>query len=202
MIGFILWKSYERFLQPIDIGTGATLTIAAVGLLINVASVYVLQGEVMSLNERGAFYHILGDTSGSVAVILSTIIIEFTGFHLIDPITAVVIAAIVTWSAIKVLGGSGAVFFHRMPLQRDQVLSEIKQIDGVVRIEDFQAWQICSQITISTAHLESNLETMEDGKDVLHQVHEILEQKGVDHATIEICPCADDRHDHLDKLSH
>lgn len=73
MVGYIVYESYRRFLDPVAIDPVLTLVIAVGGLLVNLGSVYVLQGGEMSLNERGAFYHLLGDAGGSIAVIVSTV---------------------------------------------------------------------------------------------------------------------------------
>ena len=202
MVGFILWESYRRFLQPIDIGTGPTIAIATGGLLVNVGSVYVLQGGEMSLNERGAFYHLLGDTGGSIAVIVSTAAIEVTGIRIVDPITASLIAVVITWSAVKVLRGSGAIFLHRTPFERDEVRAVLRGIDGVTEVGDLHAWQICSQITVATTHLETDVETMAEAEVVTRRVHEELAHRGVDHATVELCPGYGDRDTHLNDHSH
>jgi len=202
MVGFILWESYQRFLNPIDIGTGPTLAIAFGGLLVNVGSIYVLQGGEMSLNEKGAFYHLLGDAGGSVAVIVSIIAIEVTGVRIVDPITAVLIAVVVTWSAVKVLRGSGAIFLHRTPLDTDETRTHLLDVKGVERVEDLHAWQVCSQLTVATTHIETGVDTMAEAEGVSQRVHEELAHHGVDHATVELCPVYDHRSTHLDHHSH
>lgn len=202
MVGFILWESYQRLLAPVAIGTGPTVAIATGGLLVNLVSVYVLQGDELSLNEKGAFYHLLGDAGGSAAVIVSTVTIELTGFRAIDPITAALIALVVTWSAGKVLSGSGAIFLHRTPLDQDEIRLAIKDLDGVERVVDFHAWQICSQITVATAHVETTVETMNEAEAVNRRIHRVLGDLGVNHATIELCPEYAERSIHLDDHGH
>lgn len=202
MVGFILWESYQRFLAPVAIGTGPTLVIAAGGLLINVGSVYIRQGEEMSLNEKGAFYHLLGDAGGSIAVIVSTIVIELTGVRIIDPITAGLIAVVVTWSAVNVLQGSGAIFLLRTPLASEDVRATLLAIDDIEGIGDFHSWQICSQLTIATMQVETTVETMREGETVTQRVHDRLAEFGVDHATVELRPADSDRHTHLDTHTH
>ncbi|WP_049972740.1 cation diffusion facilitator family transporter [Haladaptatus cibarius] len=204
MVGFILWESYQRFLDPVTIGTVPTLVIATGGLLVNIGSVYVLQGGEMSLNERGAFYHLLGDTGGSIAVIFSTIIIEVTGIRVVDPITAGLIAVIITWSAVKVLRGSSAIFLHQTPLSGEEIRARLLDIEGVERIDDFHAWQICSQITIATTHIETPVETMTEAEVVSQRVHEALAHNGVDHATVELYPASvsGDRDSYLTTHGH
>jgi len=202
MVGFILWESYQRFLDPIQIGTGPTLVIAFGGLLVNVGSVYVLQGGEMSLNERGAFYHLLGDAGGSIAVIVSTVTIEVTGLRIVDPITAALIAVVVTWSAVKVLRGSGAIFFHRTPFDSEEIRTHLLELDGVERVDDLHAWQICSQLTVATAHVVVDAETMDEAEAVTRRVHEELAHHGVDHATVEMCPNYDERDLTLNTHTH
>lgn len=202
MVGFILWESYQRFLDPVTIGTGPTLIIATGGLLVNIGSVYILQGGEMSLNERGAFYHLLGDAGGSVAVIVSTIVIEVTGIRIVDPITAGLIAVLVTWSALKVLRGSGTIFLQRTPLDHDLVRDGIAEVDGVTDVADLHAWQICSQITIATTHLKTSVETLDDAEAVTLSVHNTLDQFGVDHATVELCPSNAEQDTHLNTHTH
>ena len=202
MVAFILWESYQRFLEPIAIGTGPTIAIAIGGLLVNVGSVFVLHGDAMSLNEKGAFYHLLGDAGGSVAVIVSVVAIDVTGISVIDPIAAALIAVVVTWSAITVLRGSGEIFFLKTPLKSDEIQSHIREIDGVDAVDDFHAWQICSQITVATVHVETDVETMLEAESVTRRVHDELAGHGVDHATVELSPRYDDRDIHLDTHCH
>lgn len=202
MVGFILWESYQRYLSPIEIGTGPTLAIAFGGLLVNIGSVLVLHGGDMSLNERGAFYHLLGDAGGSVAVIVSTVIIKLTGIQVVDPITAALIAVIVTWSALKVLRGSGEIFLHRTPFDTNEIRAHLTEINGVDRVEDLHAWQICSQITVATTHIETEVEAKSELEDILQRVHHEFEHHGVDHATVELSTSYDQRNTYLNKHTH
>jgi cobalt-zinc-cadmium efflux system protein len=202
MVAFILWESYRRFLEPVAIGTGPTLAIAVGGLLVNVGSVAVLHGDAMSLNEKGAFYHLLGDAGGSVAVIVSVLVVELTGIRVVDPIAAALIAGIVAWSALKVLHGSGEIFFLKTPVESDEIRACIRAFDGVERVADFHAWQICSQLTVATVHVETGVETMAEAESVVHRVHDELARHGVDHATVELCPCDTNRSAHLDTHAH
>ncbi|WP_423751807.1 cation diffusion facilitator family transporter [Salinirarus marinus] len=202
MVGYILWETYQRFLNPIAIGTVPTLLIAIGGLAINAGSVYILQGGEMSLNEKGAFYHLIGDAGGSIAVIVSVLTIEVTGIRIIDPVTAALIAGVVLWSAGKVLRGSGAIFFLKTPFEPEGVRTDMEAVDGVDQVEDWHAWQICSQITVATAHVETSVETMTEAETVTQQIHHVLADHGVDHATVELCPAYDDRHTHLNSHAH
>ena len=185
MVGYILWESYQRFLDPVDIDPVLTLVIAVGGLLVNVGSVYILQGGEMGLNERGAFYHLLGDAGGSIAVIVSTIAVWQFDFPIADPIAAVLIGAIVLWSAGKVLSESTAILLERSPVPSDEIRTELQSIDNVDAIEDLHVWQVCSQLTVATVRLTTRSESLADQQAVQQAVHERLAEWGIDHATVE-----------------
>ncbi|MDS0296619.1 cation diffusion facilitator family transporter [Halogeometricum luteum] len=202
MIGYILWESYQRFLDPVSIDPTMTLIIATGGLLVNLGSVYVLQGGEMSLNERGAFYHLLGDAGGSIAVIVSTAAIAVFKVPIADPIAAVLIAVLVLWSAGKVLWESTSILLQRSPLDTNRLRDELLSIDGIERVDDLHVWQVCSQLTVATVRLGDDVETLEDQQTVRQQAHEQLTEAGVDHATVELLGAADVEAKSTNRTSH
>ncbi|MWG35369.1 cation diffusion facilitator family transporter [Halomarina oriensis] len=185
MVGYILWESYQRFLNPVAIDPMLTLVIAVGGLLVNLGSVYILQGGEMSLNERGAFYHLLGDAGGSVAVIVSTVAVAAFDLPIADPIAAVLIGALVLWSAGKVLRESTAILLERSPVPSDEVRTELLALDDVDSIADLHIWQVCSQLTVATVRLTTQSESLTDQRAVQQAVHERLAEWDIDHATVE-----------------
>ncbi|MFB6070651.1 MAG: cation diffusion facilitator family transporter [Halanaeroarchaeum sp.] len=186
MVAFIVYESYQRFLDPVGIATGPTVALAGAGLLINLLSVYVLQGREMNLNERGAFYHLVGDAGASVAVIVSTLVIEVTGVTVVDPITAVLIASVVLWSAGKLLRGSGEIFLHAAPITRSDVEGRLRTVPGVAAVGDCHTWQVCSEITVATVHVEAAVEDLDGAAALTERIHRELADLGIHHATVEL----------------
>lgn len=186
MVGYIVYESYQRFLDPVAIDPTLTLVIAVGGLLVNLGSVYVLQGGEMSLNERGAFYHLLGDAGGSVAVIVSTVAVAIFDLPVADPFAAVLIALIILWSAGRVLRESTAILLERSPIDPDEVRDELGQIDGIDAVEDVHVWQICSQLTVATVTARDSAASIEARRQTRNSAHDRLEELGIDHATIEL----------------
>jgi cobalt-zinc-cadmium efflux system protein len=201
MVGYILWESYKRFLDPVVIDPILTLIIAVGGLLVNVASVYFLQGNDMSLNERGAFYHLLGDAGGSVAVIISTAAIAVWDIPIADPIAAVFIGMLVLWSAGKVLLESSSILLERSPLPIETVHAELPAIDGVEEVTDLHIWQVCSQLSVATVRIVVSSEESSERREIRNRVHEYFEANGVDHSTVELIE-ADERRDRSPPGSH
>ena len=194
MVLYLVYESYQRYLSPVDIDAGMTIVLATGGLFINLASVYILRGGEMSLNERGAFYHLLGDAGASVAVIVSMVVVMFTDFLIIDPLTAVLIAGLIVWSALILLRESGAIFFQQSPVDPDEVRSSIEALDGVQSVEDLHVWALSSQIAIASVYVIDSTTTIEERDTLVATIHEQLESTfGITHATVEVVT---QRHEH------
>lgn len=194
MVGYLVYESYRRYLSPVEIDATMTMLLAAGGLLVNVASVYVLQGGEMSLNERGAYYHLLGDAGASVAVIVSMLVVRLTGITLVDPLTAVFVAGLIVWSAVKLLLESGAVFFQRSPVDPDRARAAIAALDGVERIEDLHLWSLSSRIVVASVYVTDSTATLDERDALVERIHETLESEfGVSHVTVEVTA---EQHEH------
>lgn len=187
MVMYLVYESYQRYLSPVEIDTTMTLILATGGLLINVASVYVLQGGEMSLNERGAFYHLLGDAGASVAVIVSMLIVRFTDFYLVDPATAVIIAGLIVWSAAILLRESGAIFFQQSPIEPEEVQTAIESLEGVEDVEDLHVWALSSQISVASVFVTDSTTTLNERDALVTRIHDLLESEfDITHATVEV----------------
>jgi len=187
MVLYLVYESYQRYLSPVEIDTTMTLILATGGLLINVASVYVLQGGEMSLNERGAFYHLLGDAGASIAVIISILVIRFTDIYLVDPATAVIIAGLIVWSAIILLRESGVIFFQESPIEPEEVEIAIESLDDVVDVEDLHVWALSSQISVASVFVVDSTVTLDERDALVARIHDLLESEfDITHATVEV----------------
>jgi cobalt-zinc-cadmium efflux system protein len=186
MVGYILWESYQRFLDPVEIDPTMTLIIAVGGLLVNLGSVYIVQGGEMSLNERGAFYHLLGDAGGSVAVIISTLAVVTFDLPVADPVAAILISVLVLVSAGKVLRGSTSILLERSPISPDKLRNELTAVDGVEDVDDIHVWQVCSQLTVATVRLQYEPTSLDQHQAIRSRVHQLLSDHGIDHATVEL----------------
>lgn len=199
MVGYIVWESYQRFLAPTVIDHQLTLVIAAGGLAINLVSVWVVHGDDMSLNERGAYYHLLGDAGGSVAVIVATLAVWLADLPVADPIAAVLIAVLILVTAGRVLRESTGILLQRSPVALDAVREDLLAIEGVERVDDLHVWQVCSKLTVGTVHVVDDADTLAERVAVRRRVHDLLAARGVDHVTVEsvgVDEADDGRRDH------
>ena len=153
---YILYEAYRRFLEPPEVLGLPMLAVATVGLLVNLVSARLLfAGQKSSLNLRGAFYEVVGDLLGSVAVIVAGVVIALTGWSLVDPIASVVIGLFIlprTWTLIR---DAVDVLLEGTPKGVDmaEVRRHITETEGVADAHDLHAWTITSGMNVLSAHI-------------------------------------------------
>ena len=204
---FIFYGAYRRFLEPPAVNTPLMLTIAIVGLFANVGGVLLLnRASRRSLNIRAAYWHIIGDTIASVGVITAGIIISLTGYYVADAIASVVIAMIILWGAVRIVGESADVLLEAVPkhIETSEVIDFIRNIPGVNEVHDIHIWTITSNIYALSAHLVIDDQMVSKSLDIVKTVRQGLARRyNISHTTLqpecESCPtgivCELDRHD-------
>ena len=93
---WIVREAVGRLANPPEVQGTMVLVIASVGLLINLMIMRWLHGS-HDLNTRAAYWHVLGDALGSVAAMVSGLVILLTGWMPIDPILSFFVAAVLVW---------------------------------------------------------------------------------------------------------
>lgn len=197
IVGWILFESVRRFLNPNDIAAETMLLVAAIGLVVNVISFAVLHtGDKENLNIRGAALHVAGDLLGSVAAIVAALVIMYSGWLLIDPILSVAVAALILKSAWVLVKRSahilleGAPEWLNVPMMQDRIVASVA---GVGEIHHVHIWGLTPQELMLTMHM-SITDNVESQSVVLRNTKQFLkEEYGIGHVTIEvdIDGCAD-----------
>ncbi|HIW61051.1 MAG TPA: cation diffusion facilitator family transporter [Candidatus Stackebrandtia excrementipullorum] len=199
LFGVAVWvvvESAQRFGQPPEIATSPMLVVAVVGLVANLVSLFVLKsGAAESINVRGAYLEVLGDTLGSVGVIIAAVVIMTTGWWYADPITAIAMALFILPRAARLGRDALRILLQTAPPHIDvtEVGRRLRRLDGVNDVHDLHVWTLTSGMEVASAHLK--LDEGSDPAQVLHQASECLRRDfGIEHATLQIEPDAASRH--------
>ena len=75
-------------------------------------------------NMHGIFLHVLADTMGSVAVVISTLLIHYVGWSGFDPIASCIIAVLIFASAIPLVASSASKLLMAVPADTEYDLRE------------------------------------------------------------------------------
>lgn len=212
----IVIESIKRFFEPeklekIDL----ILIVGAIGLAINIFGLFIfgqLGGHHLhshdkklkkkqhsinenkqngSLNIRGVFLHVLADALGSVAIIVSTLLIKylpdgqtFNWKLYIDPCLSLIIAILIVLSTIPLLRESSLILLQTVPLNVDlkEIRNELDKIEDILDIHHLHVWTLNSDCFIGTLHVRindiNNRSVFDSVKKILHnyKIHSLTIQ--------------------------
>jgi cobalt-zinc-cadmium efflux system protein len=190
LAGWIGWEAVQRLRTPREIDAVGTLAIACVGLVANVAGLFLLHREKGSLNVKGAYLHLLGDTLSSVGVIASATVLVFVPtWTFLDPVVSLVIAVVVLWSAWQLIREAVDVLLEAVPAHLDlaDVLHAMEDVEGVTAVHDLHIWTISSGLHALSAHVVVDSCDLGRNDEILRTVKVALERRfAIDHATLQI----------------
>lgn len=185
---WIVVEGVSRLIAPSPVEVAATLAIAVAGLLVNlVTGVILMKGDQANLNIRSAFLHMLTDTLSSIAIIAGLTVVHFTGWVLIDPLLALVVAAMIVKWAWSLIGQSLNVLLEGSPIKvaevRQYVLAEFPEI---VDMHDVHTWQISQRFNCLTAHLVLQKDAVANYTDLVVRLNESLMRRfAIGHTTFQ-----------------
>ncbi len=185
--GLIVFEAWQRLRDPVVIDGTIMLSVAALGLAVNVAGAFLLHSHAHdNLNVRGAYLHVLGDLLGSVGAIAAGIIVLTTGWTPADPIISVVIALLILFSAWKLVREATDVLLESVPshVDMDGVLAALASIDGLDDVHDVHVWTLTSGFVAISAH--GVIDDPIEHSRVLTEVRELMASHGIDHVTFQI----------------
>ncbi len=185
--GLIVFEAWQRLRNPVVIDGTIMLSVAALGLAVNVAGAFLLHSHAHdNLNVRGAYLHVLGDLLGSVGAIAAGIIVLTTGWTPADPIISVVIALLILFSAWKLVREATDVLLESVPshVDMDGVLAALASIDGLDDVHDVHVWTLTSGFVAISAH--GVIDDPIEHSRVLTEVRELMASHGIDHVTFQI----------------
>jgi cobalt-zinc-cadmium efflux system protein len=183
-IGIEAWR---RLRAPPAVNAELLLGVAALGLVANLAAVAVLhRGHQHSLNQRGAYLHVVGDLLGSVGALAAGAIVLGTGWTLADPLISIFIGVLVLASAWRLVKESTDVLLEATPanIALSDVHDRILAVRGVDSVHDLHVWTVTSGVVAMSGHLVVKNPT--DNQPVLEEVQERMRQMGIHHVTVQM----------------
>lgn len=200
----IVVSAVRRLGDPAPIASGWMLAAGLLGLVANVIGLMVLRGGAEeSLNVKGAYLEVLGDTLGSVAVVVAAVVIGLTGWDTADSVASLLIAVLIAPRAIGLLREVADVLMEAAPrdVDVDELRTHMTEVDGVQDVHDLHVWTITSGMPVMSAHVVVDDELDADGRHhVLDELRSCLaEHFDVEHSTFQLEPAAhaeNERHTH------
>lgn len=183
----IVREAIARIGAPAEVRGIGMMATAVVGLLVNLASAWILARHGGgSINVRAALFHVLSDALGSVAAIVAGAMVLGLGWTIADPIASLVIAVFILGGALRLLRDTTHVLMEGAPRGVDvpELERTIRATEGVDDVHDLHVWSLVPGEVLLSAHVV--LRAGAHGTDVARLVGvRLSELHGIHHATIQ-----------------
>ncbi|MDP9088406.1 MAG: cation diffusion facilitator family transporter [Pseudomonadota bacterium] len=186
--GAIAWEAASRLGSPPPVAGQMVMAVAAIGIVLNGISAWMLHaGSHDDLNRRSAYIHMLGDAAVSAGVLLSGLLIVFTGWAVLDPIVSLMIVSVILLSTWRLLRDSLTLSLDGVPasVNSSAVMSYLARQRGVTDVHDLHIWALSTTSVALTAHLVVPDRAAEDAL-LTFLTPDLKRRFQIQHATLQI----------------
>lgn len=152
----LAWMAVERLVSPVAV-TGDLVTLGGgIGLIVNLAVVWLLHASRHQLHVQGAFLHNITDAAASVLLVVSGLLISYTGAVWIDLVLSLGICVALAASLLPSARKAMHILLEGTPhnARPSQVETRIASLPGVVRVHDTHTWSVAEDVSILTCHVQ------------------------------------------------
>ena len=185
-VGVIIAESVGRMLHPEPVAGGAIAWTAGVGVAINGFTAWLfVKDKDRDLNVKGAYLHMAADALVSVGVLVSGLVISWTGWTVVDPVVGLVVAGVIVASVWSLTRDSLRLSLDGVPGGIDvaEIGRRMESVPGVRAVHHIHVWAISTTENALTAHVV--LDSLSRMEEVKHTLKELLGRSEIPHATLE-----------------
>ena len=166
----VVVEAIQRLHNPEPLVSGPVAWAAAAGIAVNLGSAQLFGhggghgGHTHDLNRRAAVIHLISDALVSLAVLLSALLVGLTGWHWLDPLTAIGVGIAVGYTGVVLIRDALVVLLDGIPahIKPDQVRATLLALPGVVDVHHVHIWSLSTTQVALTAHLCRRNSTLDD----------------------------------------
>jgi cobalt-zinc-cadmium efflux system protein len=187
-VGGVLWEAVQRLFHPEPVHAPVVIVVAVIGVLVNgVSALLFMRDRHKDTNVRAAFAHLMSDAFIALGVAGAGVVVLFTGWQWLDPVTSLAVSVAVvamTWSLLK---DAVASVIDAVPGHVDygSVRAYLETLPKVSEVHDLHIWRLSSTETALTAHLVLPWSEYAPTflQDVCKHLHDRFE---IEHSTLQI----------------
>ena len=155
IVAFLAYEAFVRLGRLAEVKGEAAAAVAFVGLLVNLAAMRWLAPHSHDMNARAARLHVIGDALGSLAALVSSVVIWLTGWTPIDALASLAICGLIALSSLRLLRESLHALMEGVPggLSMEAIGSEMASVEGVLSVHDLHVWMLSGSRTALSAHV-------------------------------------------------
>jgi cobalt-zinc-cadmium efflux system protein len=182
----IIVQAVSRFASPIVVQGEVVTVVASLGLLLNIFVARMLSYGGRDLNMRAALLHVLGDLLGSLAALVSGIVVWATGWFAVDPALSLFIAMLIAYSSLKLVREAFHGLMEGVPLHLslEEIGKAMAGVEGVTSVHDLHIWSLTAERIALSAHVV--IGGLDSWPETLIRLQALLAQRyGIEHVTLQ-----------------
>lgn len=192
---FMMLRAIPALFDPNEVKPGLMLIMAVAGIIFNGLAVLKLQhghshhGHEHSHNSNTVKLHLMEDLLGWIAVLLGSVVIYFTGWHILDPILSIAIAVYILFNAVKGILATGKILLQAVPdkTQLQKLETALRAIPGVENVHDLHLWSLDGNYHVLTLHILPVKESgPSDFKRIQETAAQLIKNEKIEHFTIQL----------------
>jgi cobalt-zinc-cadmium efflux system protein len=165
-------QGVERYLHPVAVdGTILGIT-GVVAIFANLGVALLLKSSSHQLHVRGAYLQNLADAAGSILLVVSGLIIRYTGAVWVDLILCAALCGVLVMSILPIFRSSVHILLEGSPegVDADRVKEKLLALPEILQVHDLHLWVQGDEQAAMTCHVVIR-------KDVPHELdHALLDR--------------------------
>lgn len=183
------YEAIIRFNNPQPIEGKTVIIVATIGIAINfITALLFMRNKENDLNIKSAYLHLMADAAVSVGVVVSGVVILYTGWYWMDSIISLVIVVVVAVGTWRLLSDSLRLTLDGVPenIDMDQVRSVFTSIADVKDVHHIHVWALSTTENALTAHVSiAENKSFAEVEQIKKKLKHELEHQNIQHATLE-----------------
>jgi cobalt-zinc-cadmium efflux system protein len=184
----LIFEALLRIASPPSVQGGAVIATAAAGVVVNLGVTWQLsRANRRSLNIEASFRHILTDLYALIGTLIAGVVIVTTGFERADALASLLVACLMVYAGVRLLGKAGRVLLEASPadLDPEEIGSALAAHAHVVNVHDLHVWELTSGFPSLSAHVL--VHPRDDCHAIRLELERFLEDRfHVEHTTLQV----------------
>jgi cation diffusion facilitator family transporter len=194
----IAWESSFRFFNPLQISFDQAMSVAAIGLAVNLVSAWLLRdghhhagahhhGHEHDHNLRAAYLHVLADALTSLTAIFALLCGKVFGWAWMDPAMGIVGSLVIArWSYGLLRETSAVLLDGAVPVETTEQLRSALECHTDDLVSDLHVWHVApGRLAVLAVVVSDEPRPTEHYRRLLGSVTELA------HVTVEVVRCPD-----------
>lgn len=185
-IGAIAWEGFRHILHPNIINGNVVMIVAAIGIVINFSSALLFHHRKKEdLNIKAAYWHLMADALVSLGVVISGLIIKYTGWNFVDGIAAILVAIVILASTWNLFKDSIIAMMDGVPaaINTNEISAHINEVNGVTEVHHIHIWSMSTNENALTSHIV--VENLNEIPRIKLNIKKELKAHHITHSTLE-----------------